>query len=620
MDVTSTGAAAAHFAGTSAGHTITINPGAFSVGETAGAGVPAGAYTLASQVGCSGTAAVGQHYTCTLVNDDVAPKLTVVKNVVNKHGSTATPADFTMQIAGTVGAQSFPGSSAGTTKTLHAGSFAVTESGAATADYDAQLVGCTGTLAVGDDKTCTITNTRKTGTITVVKDLIPATDSGRFDLRVDATVVKADAGDGDGSGAVEVNTGTHSVSEIAGSVGSLSNYATGISCSSGESGAGAGPLDVTVTSGANITCTITNRRVLAQPVVVKAGDTFAYHGDTVSYTFSVTNTGNSPLHDVHVSDDKCPSVSSVPTSKSNDNGDALLDPIGADGTTPEVWLFRCSYVIGGHQSGEANPVVNTATVTAVDELGRPVSDTDQHATTLLHPAIALAKTGPATALAGSLVTYTLAVTNTGDVAFTAALVVLTDARCEAPPQLVSTGGDTSPGTLDPGDSWRYSCSVQTAVGDTTVHNVATVDGTDIHGRHATAEGAADTALTQPIAPPPPPVQGASAPAPVEPTPPAPVAARLRGAQGCMAAVASFNVTGTRIAKVTFTVDGKRARTVRTTDSKGRYVYTLRRKLIAAGIHRLKAQITFLPGSTQTTKTLQMTFGKCKSKKLPTFTG
>jgi hypothetical protein len=219
------------------------------------------------------------------------------------------------------------------------------------------------------------------------------------------------------------------------------------------------------------------------------------------------------------------------------------------------------------------------------------------------------------------VTYQLAITNTGDVAFAAPLVVLTDARCEAPPQLISTGADASTATLDPGDRWSYTCSVQTVVGQTTVHNVANVDATDIHGRHATAQGTADTALTQPIAPPPPaPVEGASAPAPVVPTPPLPVSARLRGPKGCMPAVASFNVTGTRIKTVTFTVDGRRAKTIRTTDSKGRYVYTVRRRITTAGLHRLKANITFLPGSTQTTKTLQMTFGKCRVAKLPTFTG
>ena len=44
---------------------------------------------------------------------------------------------------------------------------------------------------------CTITNTRRKGSITVIKDLVPASDTGRFDLKVDADVVKAAAGDGD---------------------------------------------------------------------------------------------------------------------------------------------------------------------------------------------------------------------------------------------------------------------------------------------------------------------------------------------------------------------------------------------------------------------------------------
>lgn len=126
---------------------------------------------------------------------------------------------------------------------------------------------------------------------------------------------------------------------------------------------------------------------------MKAGDTFAYHGDSASYTFAVSNPGNSSLHDVVVTDDKCANVSAAPTTKRNDNGDAVLDPVGADATNPEVWIYTCSYTLTAHQTGESNPVVNTATVTGVDELDRPVGDTDQHATTLLHPAIALTKSG-----------------------------------------------------------------------------------------------------------------------------------------------------------------------------------------------------------------------------------
>src|SRR5207253_9326480 len=52
------------------------------------------------------------------------------------------------------------------------------------------------TVAVGDVEVCTIKNVRS-AKITVKKDLIPASDPGRFDLKVGSTVVKAAAGDKD---------------------------------------------------------------------------------------------------------------------------------------------------------------------------------------------------------------------------------------------------------------------------------------------------------------------------------------------------------------------------------------------------------------------------------------
>src|SRR5207253_520476 len=104
----------------------------------------------------------------------------------------------------------------------------------------------------GADITCTVTNTRKTGTIRVVKDLIPSADPGRFDLRVDGNVVRADAGDGDGSGAAPVDAVTLTVSEVAGSVGDVNDYASSIACTpGGAAGAGRGPLNVAVSDGAN---------------------------------------------------------------------------------------------------------------------------------------------------------------------------------------------------------------------------------------------------------------------------------------------------------------------------------------------------------------------------------
>ena len=49
--------------------------------------------------------------------------------------------------------------------------------------------------------------------ITVIKKLVPASDAGRFDLKVDGATVKAAAGDG-GTGTIYVKPGTYTVSEI----------------------------------------------------------------------------------------------------------------------------------------------------------------------------------------------------------------------------------------------------------------------------------------------------------------------------------------------------------------------------------------------------------------------
>ena len=63
---------------------------------------------------------------------------------------------------------------------------------------------------------------------------------------------------------------------------------------------------------------------------------------------------------------------------------------------------------------------------------------------------------------GAALSYTLTVTNPGDVSFAAQEVVVTDPKCEAPPAGPSTGSDATPGQLDPGDTWTYTCTAQTA--------------------------------------------------------------------------------------------------------------------------------------------------------------
>ena len=86
--------------------------------------------------------------------DPLPGKLIVIKHVINDNGGTATAASFTMNVAGC----SFAGSELpGTTLTLNPGSYSVTETGPG--GYVSTLsAGCSGPLAAGDVKTCTITN------------------------------------------------------------------------------------------------------------------------------------------------------------------------------------------------------------------------------------------------------------------------------------------------------------------------------------------------------------------------------------------------------------------------------------------------------------------------------
>ena len=119
------------------------------------------------------------------------------------------------------------------------------------------------------DIVCTITNTRKTGKLEVRKTLSPANDPGKFNLQIDGTTAGTggNVGDGGTTGERNVNTGTRTVGETAGTSTDLDNYTSSIVCKA-DNGNGAtvaqsqtaGPLNVDVTSTSDIVCTITNTR------------------------------------------------------------------------------------------------------------------------------------------------------------------------------------------------------------------------------------------------------------------------------------------------------------------------------------------------------------------------
>jgi hypothetical protein len=142
------------FPGSETGTNKVVTPGSYTVGETGPAG-----YDVTFSAGCSGTIALGETKTCTVTNDDKPAHLVVIKHVINNDGGQATASQFTMTISGVTatGGNSFPGAeSPGTTKEVTPGSFVVTETGPS--GYSATFVGCTGTIALGETKTCTVTN------------------------------------------------------------------------------------------------------------------------------------------------------------------------------------------------------------------------------------------------------------------------------------------------------------------------------------------------------------------------------------------------------------------------------------------------------------------------------
>lgn len=229
-----------------------------------------------------------------------------------------------------------------------------------------------------------------------------------------------------------------------------------------------------------------------------------------------------------------------------------------------------------------------------------------------HPAIQIDKTGPASAPAGSSVAYLLIVSNPGDQSFPEAGLALTDPLCAATPTLIvpnGKAGDQTPGTLDPGDAWYYTCSVPTALGQADVHNVAAVQGTDLAGDVVTDDDPADTVLVQPEQP----QQGV--------LPLRPGTAQLRSPAGCIAGgPQKIVVTGRRIAKVAFFLDGKKVAVRGKADSHGRFTYTVDRKHLRTGLHHLVAKVTYKAETVPGTRTFKRTFAKCPRVIKPTFAG
>jgi uncharacterized repeat protein (TIGR01451 family) len=236
------------------------------------------------------------------------------------------------------------------------------------------------------------------------------------------------------------------------------------------------PQQVVLHLGQTATLTFTDNRLPIGITLVKnvdgqhttaASPLLVESGDTANYTVTITNTGQLPLTITALTD-------------SLNSGFAATCPQGVGSNLNPGDHFTCTY-----SSTITAPADNTASVSGQDVLSRTVDASDEVVVTPINPAIALDKTGVAAAHVGDAVTYTFTVTNPGDVGLTN--VALTDSKCSTAPVLQSQTGGNTDTTLDPGETWTYTCPYTVTVGDgTSVKNTANVGGTDPLNKTVTA--------------------------------------------------------------------------------------------------------------------------------------
>src|SRR3954452_1447694 len=127
-------------------------------------------------------------------------------------------------------------------------------------------------------------------------------------------------------------------------------------------------------------------------------------------------------------------------------------------------------------------------------------------------------------------------------------------------------------------------------------------------------------------PPAQPNQPAPQPAPLIAAPsalaPATGTARLSGPGGCVSRAFNASVVGSRIAQVTFSLDGKRIATLRSPTAGNRWSKRIVPSSLKTGVHRVTAGVSFRANTTPRTRTLRLAFQRCAqaARRAPRFTG
>jgi len=322
-----------------------VTPGLHTASEVSLDGYTASAWGGDCALDGTITLALGDDKTCTITNDDQPASLTVIKHVDNAGVGTASAGDFTMDVTGTeVSDPSFPGDELGTTVTLDAGSYSVSETGPTgyTAIYSTD---CSGTIANGQSKTCTVTNTRDTGNLKALKivDFGSVTD-WYFSLNGGQAIQADSNGYVDfGQVATLVN---HTLIE-SGPLGTF--YLDSISGTNCTPMAAAPGANATVSKGGTTVCTFSNLVNKGSITIIKN----AIPDDSQDFSFLTSGTG---LVNFNLDDDADVTLSNTRTFSGLFPGAYTITESAATGWDPSLVICDSDKQISG------TPGIGTASI------------------------------------------------------------------------------------------------------------------------------------------------------------------------------------------------------------------------------------------------------------------
>ncbi|MEV7598822.1 hypothetical protein AB0O91_15705 [Kitasatospora sp. NPDC089797] len=279
-------------------------------------------------------------------------------------------------------------------------------------------------------------------------------------------------------------TASYAVTQADINAGSITNTATATGTPPSGPPVTSPPSSATVTATPNPALTIVKS---ASPTTVSAV------GQTVDYSFLVTNTGNVTLTNVSVNETAFSGTGTPP---------AISCPAGAASLAPGASVTCTASYTVTQADIDAGTITNTATATGTPPSGPPVTSPPSSATVTAtpNPALTIVKSASPTTVtaSGQTVDYSFLVTNTGNVTLTNVTVNETAfSGTGTPPAISCPAGAAS---LAPGASITCTASYAVTQADIdagTITNTATATGTPPSGPPVTSPPSSATVTATP---------------------------------------------------------------------------------------------------------------------------